>query len=150
MTEFMDHLKHRIEETKQRLQIATEKLQQAISDREMLNSDLQGYEGALAAEMRSQGIAAPKIQAKPILPVNGNHGSDVSKAEFARRFIRDRVETGSTPTDLFNGFVAAGIPIKKPYVYSLIQRLQKQATIKARRGKYYPDDQDHEAGKETA
>jgi hypothetical protein len=113
-------------------------MQQAMADRDMLGVDLQGYERALSAEMRDQGItASPKSTIQEPLPLNGT-GDVVSKAEFARQFIRGRAETGATPADLFKGFQDAKIPIKKPYIYALVQRLQGQTAIRLKRGKWYP------------
>jgi hypothetical protein len=150
MNDFLTYLRHRIEETKRKLHEANERVQQAMSERDMLGADLQGYERTLAAEMRNQGMSTlPNLPTQESPPINGAGTAETNKAEFARQFVREHAATGSTPTDLFNGFVAAGVPIKKPYVYSLVQRLQKQGAIKAKRGKYYPPDQPSEAAKET-
>ena len=64
----------------------------------------------------------------------------VNKAEFARQFIRGHADFGATPNEIFKSFKDAGIEVKKPYIYSLIQRFQnsKPPTIKAKRGKWYP------------
>lgn len=140
MNEFMDYLKHRIEETKHDLQAASERMQQAMADRDMLGADLQGYERTLAAEMRKRGITLPvgPTAAAPIPPKEPGDGTETNKAEFARRFMQEQAASGVTPTDLFNGFISAGIPIKKPYIYSLVQRLVGQGTIRKKRGRWYP------------
>lgn len=147
MSDFIDHLQHRIEETKRRLQDANERMQQAMADGQMLTADLQGYERTLAAEMRGQGVTdvSPKSATQGELPLNAGscNGAasaitEVSKAEFARQFIKNHAAGGATPADLYKGFQDAAIPIGKAYIYALIQRLQKQRAIRSRRNKWYP------------
>lgn len=141
MSDFVNYLQHRIEEAKRKLQEANDRIQQAVAEREMLTADLQGYERTLAAELRDQGI---KVSPQPVqMPLSDPGGDDnetggVNKAEFARQFVRKHGATGVTPNDIFQGFVDAEIPIKKPYIYALVQRLQKQNAIRPRRGKWYP------------
>lgn len=143
MSEIINYLQHRVEEAKSDLQGAVERMQQAVSDQEMFRNELQGYERALAAEMRRQGMpaASPAVQDELTL-TDDDAKADlvVNKAEFARQFIRDRADTGVTPNDIYKGFQDAKIEINKAYVYSLIQRLQasKPPAIKSKRGKWYP------------
>jgi hypothetical protein len=80
----------------------------------------------------------PKSAEQDDLPLNTEPGSEINKTEFARRFIRGRPDSGATPADILKGFQDAGIPIKKPYVYALVQRLQEQTAIKKKRGKWFP------------
>jgi hypothetical protein len=142
MSDFVNYLQHRVEDTKRKVKEAIERLNQAIAEREMLVADLAGYERALEAEMRSQGI---NVLPQPVqMPLNGTsngteHG-ETNKAEFVRQFVRAHADAGVTPNDIFKGFQDAGIPIKKPYVYSLVQRLQNQKppSIRSRRRKWYP------------
>jgi hypothetical protein len=143
----INHLEQRVDETKRDLQDAHEKVQEWMSREDMLRAELQGYERALAAEMRREGRAV--VAPPPAIPVSVSEKIEVqdsgaadvqSKAEFARKFIRDRVDTGATPAEIFKGFQEAGIPITKPYIYSVVQRLQKRKppAIRLRRGKWYP------------
>lgn len=82
----------------------------------------------------------PTAVAQSILPLDNDSTEDhaINKADFARQFIRSRAGTGATPADLMKGFENAGIAITKPYIYSLVQRLQKQNAIRKRRGKWHP------------
>ncbi len=143
MSEIVEFLNRRIAETKAKVQDANERAQKALADRDMWGADLQGYERALAAEMREEGVIAPVKPDSSAVPesANGDAADDMppmTKAEFARRFIRSRAESGATPADIFEGFQKAGIPVKKPYIYALVQRLQGQTAIRLRRGKWYP------------
>jgi hypothetical protein len=145
MSDFINYLQHRVEEVKRDLQDAVDRAHKANEDRGMFEKELQGYEQALSAEMRRQGWAASTVQsdAQERLPLNGEQ-EDIeegpNKAEFARQFFREHAESGVTPNDLFVGFQEAGIPIKKPYIYSLIQRLHtsKPPAIRSKRGKWFP------------
>ena len=140
MSDFIQFLKTRIDEAKRELQSATDRMNKAEAERAMLSAELQGYERTLAAENRRQGQAVSiSVVAGDSTQVSDSfNGETVSKAEFARQFIRSRADSGSTPNDIYQGFQAAGIAIKKPYVYALVQRLQKQTAIRPRRGKWYP------------
>jgi hypothetical protein len=142
MSDFVNYLQHRVDETKRKVQEITERMNQAITGREVLLADLAGYERALAAEMREQGmkVPAPLVQTPLATAETGlsNGNGETNKAEFTRRFVRSHADYGVTPSDIFKGFKDAGIPIQKPYVYALVQRLQKQGAIKSRRSKWYP------------
>jgi hypothetical protein len=104
----------------------------------MFTTELQGYEKALAAEMRRQGVGLQPIAGDQLALVGNGEAPPISKAHFARQYIQDHAAMGVTPNQLFEGFIAAKIQIKKPYIYSLIMRLQAQKSIVPRRGKYYP------------
>ena len=146
MNDFIAYLQNRIDDTRKRLQHVTDQIQRATTEREMLIGDLQGYERALAAETRSDSATVTDTPVRPTTQPNGAVHLDEpqeyteNKAEFARQFVRSHAQYGSTPSDIFKGFQDAGIPIKKPYIYALVQRLQKQKAIRQRRGRYYPED----------
>src|SRR5947208_2139539 len=93
---------------------------------ELLAADLEGFERVLSAERRINGVI-PMTEAPEQPNPQPNTTIDGNKAEFARQLIRKRADIGTLPNDLFKGFQEAGIPITKPYCYSLVQRLQKQA-----------------------
>ena len=139
--DFVSYLKHRVEQAKAEHQAACDRFVQLIAEREMLQAEVQGYERALAAELRRQGIAtsAAVSGTQEVLPLNDESSAEtINKAEFTRRFIRGRAELGSTPADILKGFQDAGIPVGKPYIYALVQRIQKQGFIRPKRGKWYP------------
>jgi hypothetical protein len=136
MPDFINHLQHRIETTKLRLKELSDQMGALTQEHQMATADLQGFERTLAAEMREQGMKVPQATAQETLPLNG--GGETNKAEFARKFIRGRADSGATPMDLYQGFKDAGIPIGRAYIYALVQRLQKQDAIRSRRGKWYP------------
>lgn len=150
MNDIIGYLQARIAEIKSDLQTTTEQLQRLNQDRQMLTNELQGYEQTLTGEIRRQsgglqtmvGDQLPLADNAQISIDNLPHGvqkpADMNKAEFARQYIRDHAAVGVTPTSLYDGFVAAQIPIKKPYIYSLMLRLVGQGAITIRRGKYYP------------
>jgi len=101
--------------------------------------------------MREEGLTVPpKLESSE--PASENTNGDgaievpLTKAEFARRFIRSRAESGATPADIFEGFQKAGIPVKKPYIYALVQRLQSQTAIRLKRGKWYPVPESERSG----
>ena len=140
-TGFIGHLQHRIQETKRELQDVADRMNQLQAQRDQLTTDLQGYEKALVAEMRREGQILPDLPVQAELPIdNGN----ANKAAFAREFIRSHADTGVTTAELFAGFESKGISIKKPYIYSLVQRLKGKA-IRERRGRYYPITEQEEA-----
>ena len=140
--DFVSYLKHRVEQARAEHQAACDRFVQLIAERDMLQAELQGYEKALAAELRRQGITGTSniLAAQETLPLSAGAAMEetVNKAEFARRFIRGRADTGATPGDIYKGFQDAGIPVGKPYIYALVQRIQKQGWIRPRRGKWYP------------
>src|ERR1022692_1421485 len=138
MDDFVNFLQHRIAETKGKLEDANKRMQQAIADRELFTADLQGYERSLSAEMRDQGVKVLPQAQQSELSLNGDNGGELNKTELARQFFRGHPQAGATPSDLFKGFQDAGIQIKKPYIYALVQRLQKQTAIRSRRGRWYP------------
>lgn len=152
MIDFVNYLQHRVSEARCDLDDVNKKLQKAMEDRDLLGAELQGYERALAAEMRRQGMVSPDPpdSRKPLPSETEDRDASVSKAEFARQFIRARAETGATPTDIMKGFQGAGIPIKKPYIYALVQRIQKQGAIKSKRGKWFPVPVSEQAANGTA
>lgn len=136
MSDILNYLQSRADEAKQKLQQVNEKIQALQSEKETLIGDLQGYERIVSAEMRERGVSGPLPA--PVTESVGQTGSDVNKAEFARKFIRERASSGVTPADIFRGFSDAGIQITRPYVYSLVQRLSKRNLIRQRRGKWFP------------
>jgi hypothetical protein len=142
MGDFINYLQQRLEHTKQALQVVNERIQKAAVERDMLTADLEGYERTLAAELRLHGIDAGDGQPEAVRP-NGAIGNgtgehaEINKAEFARCFFRDN-PNGLLPRDILRGFEKAGIPIGRPYIYALVQRLQKQGAIRQRRDKWYP------------
>lgn len=145
MGDFINYLQHRVEETKSDLDDAVKRMHKANEERGMLEKELQGYEQALSAEMRRQGLSASAAQSdsQEQLPLDSEQEdteSGANKAGFARQFFRSHAESGVTPNDLFVGFQEAGIPIKKPYIYALIQRFHnsKPPTIRSKRGKWFP------------
>jgi hypothetical protein len=140
MNDFVGYLQARIAETKRDLQEATEQLQRLSQTRQMFTNELQGYEQVLSAEIRRQDAGLQAITGgQGQLPLTGSaEKPPVNKAEFARQYICDHAAVGVTPNDLFDGFVVAQVPIKKPYIYSLVLRLVEQKAIMKRRGKYYP------------
>lgn len=153
MSDFVNYLQHRVEETKRKVQETTDRMNRAIAERQTLVDDLAGYERALSAEMREQGIKIPAQAVQmPLAGSNGNGANtgETSKAEFARQFVRGHADVGVTPNDIYKGFQDAGIPIKKPYIYALVQRLQKQTAIRSRRGKWYPVPESEQPLKESA
>ena len=106
----------------------------------MLIADLEGYERTLAAERRNSGIeaTASDVTQTPLSEThNGANHHEINKAEFARRVIRES-PNGLWPREILRAFERAGIPIGKPYIYALVQRLQKQGVIRQRRDKWYP------------
>jgi hypothetical protein len=154
MSDFINYLQHRVEEARRDLQGAQERMRQAIADQDMLTAELRGYEQALAAEMRRQGMAPIAVASQDQLTLTDvvQEETGVNKAEFARNFIRDHADTGVTPGDIFRGFKDARIPIGRAYVYSIIQRLQssRPPAIKSRRGKWYPVPESEQSANGTA
>lgn len=152
MSDFINYLQHRVEETKRKVQEKTERITQDCAEREVLVADLSAYERTLAAEMRGQGMDVPPQLVQ--MPLNGTGNSadpgETNKAEFARQFVRAHADAGVTPNDIFRGFQDAGISIKKPYIYALVQRLQKQTAIRQRRGKWYPVPESEQSVSGTA
>lgn len=139
----ISYLGQRVEAIKRELQVKTEELNRVAAEKESLEADLEAYQRALSAEKRSIGINSTPEESPATASV-----PDVNKAEFARRFIRDRANIGTTPTDLYSGFADAGIPISRAYMYALLQRLQKQQAIRHRRKKWFPvpaEEQEAEA-----
>lgn len=140
MNDFIGYLQARIAETKHDIQAATDQLQSIGQARQILTNELQGYEQTLAAEIRRQnaGLQPTTGDQAQLSLADSTEKPPVNKAEFARQYIRGHAVVGVTPNDLFDGFVVAQIPIKKPYIYSLVLRLVEQKAITKRRGKYYP------------
>jgi hypothetical protein len=141
MGDFITYLQRRVEDTRQALDAINIQIQKANADRLVLMADLDGYERTLGAEMRLQGIAPVALPAPPPSGPPAGNGTgkheETNKAEFARQLIRDN-PNGLWPRDILHGFQKAGIPIAKPYIYALVQRLQKQGAIRQRRDKWYP------------
>jgi hypothetical protein len=139
MADFITYLEGRVQETKRTLQSVTERIQKANVERETLIADLEGYERTLSAEKRIRGVEAEPLQSEAIHSSNGSRAGlpEVNKADFARQFIRDH-PGGVLPRDIMRGFQEKGIPIGKPYIYALVQRLQKQGQIRQRRDRWYP------------
>lgn len=149
MNGILELLEQRIQETRRALDGAHRRVQAAIEERDAMASDLQGYERALVAEKRRQGVsvdrtppAEVRVELRDSLSQSDGvmtiEGGSVNKAEFVRQFVRDHAATGVTPNDIYKGFVAAGIVIRRPYIYCMVQRLQERHEITGRRGKYYP------------
>lgn len=145
MSDICNHLQHRIEEARHDLQSVVERIQQATAERDLLTAELQGYEKALAAEMRRDGVSVPEPARQIQLPIEAPKPERWSKAEFARKFFREHADAGATPGDLYDRFVECSVSIKKPYVYSLVQRLQAQNVIRKKRGKWFPVQESQEA-----
>jgi hypothetical protein len=138
MSDVINYLQHRVEEVRRDHQLAMDRMMQAAAERDLLASELQGYEKALSAEVRRQGFAtvATKPDAQGTLSLPDLNSDSTNKAEFARQFIR-RCPDGVDPGQIFEAFRCQNIPIKKPYVYALVQRLRDQGAIRQRRGRWF-------------
>ena len=143
MSDIRNYLQHRIEETRSDLQSVVERIQQATAERDLLTAELQGYEKTLAAEMRRNGVPVPAPAKQISLPMDSPSVEGPNKTEFARNFFREHADAGATPGELYDGFVKAGIRIKRPYIYSLVQRLQGKA-IRKKRGRWFPVQESQE------
>jgi hypothetical protein len=61
----------------------------------------------------------------------------ITKAQFARRFIKEHAAEGFTSADLLNAFRDGKVEIQKTYLYSLIQRFEDQKVICQKNSRYY-------------
>jgi hypothetical protein len=124
-------LEKRIETTRRNIQATRTELKN-------LEDALVGYVRVLEMERKISGQYAPLFNIIQETTASlGQPEKEPSKADFARQFIRDNPH-GVSPEELLKGFERASISIAKPYVYSLLQRLRDQQTIKQRRGRWYP------------
>lgn len=135
MAEIIEVLEQRVEATKTALDDVLCRLQQMENERDKLRADLEGYQRALAAEKRLQGLVEVQDEFSP--SDDGMGEPAPKKAAFARDFIQKHSATGVTPHTLFRGFQVAGIPIKMAYIYSLLMRLKAAKSIRVERGKYF-------------
>ncbi len=80
-------------------------------------------------------MPSPAFQPPPSIDVP----VEMKKADFARRYIKDQGQTGVLPVELFKAFDAAGMKIKRSYLYSLLQRLVEQHEVSQdASGRYIP------------
>lgn len=138
-TDFVSYLQQRIDEATKKLQAVNEQIQKLNTDRENLVGDIDGYKRTLVAETRGTAIHTMASTSASVPAIDEiKLDARPNKAEFARQFVRGRVQFGVTPGDIFQGFHDSGIKITKPYVYSILQRLRTQGEIRQKRGKWFP------------
>jgi hypothetical protein len=99
--------------------------------------------GALASDLEFSG-QSPTTSFRVATQPNENSAerpsepASVTKAQFARQFIKDHAVDGFTSAELLSAFRENGIEIYKSYLYSLIQRFEDQRVIHQRDSRYYP------------
>ncbi len=138
--DMVGYLQNRIKETRADIEALQKRIAEATAENNLLVSELQGYERTLNAELRRQGLQFNEPGASVQLPLAGDdhHEESSNKTDFAWQTIFKRGETGTTTDELYKAFAAAGIQVRKPYLYSILMRLREKQKIRARRGKYYP------------
>jgi hypothetical protein len=152
----IEHLRERIRETTAALDAAHAEVTAAKAREDGLAADLEGYKMALQAEMKRNVVAASpataeaevvrvqdEASAQINLAVLSKDDEPVNKTNLVHNMIREHVD-GLTPPDVYRAIKNLGIEIHRNYVYSILDRLQKQGKIKLRRDKYVATDTDLE------
>ena len=137
MNPLLEQLEKRIEEKRKELGSLESKLRILSAERDAAVSDLAGYEGALGAERRRNGIEGPQA-ATAIDKADMPSADDrFNKTTFVQNLI-EKHSTGITAAEIWKAFTAAGHPTLRNYVYAILGRLHGKGKIVERKGKYYP------------
>jgi hypothetical protein len=142
---FLDTIKLRLAETQREHQEATAEFQRAQAKFQTIAQRLQSWQIAFQTETQreqaeaahaNQGTKQPETPPRPvqnatITIVAGNH--DVNKTDLIRQCLRQH-PAGMTGKELWD---AVKIQIShRPYVYSVLKRLQDNEEVIVRRKKY--------------
>jgi hypothetical protein len=141
MNQFLDTLKARLEEAQRRVQIATQRLQAAQVEHQSASQAFSSWTIAYQEEMRKeQGIqAVPPAIPSPAVPVRSSPAPtdrlEVNKTEIVRNILREH-PAGMSASELWRS-VNTQIA-HRPYLYSILKRLNDKGDIYKKRGKYFP------------
>ena len=144
MSQFLETLKLRVDEAQKRFQEATAKFQTAQLEHQAAAQQFNSWNTAYQSELRKeQGDPAPTNQPTTVtttITLN-HHGvttrsdDSVNKTEIVRSVLRQN-PGGIAPNDLWKA-VNAQIT-HRPYLYSILKRLNDKGDVFKKRGKYFP------------
>jgi hypothetical protein len=129
-------LDDKLEITKTQLVEAQRIAKEANEKAELLASKVDAYRKALAAET-GEGTVQPEKTGFDSLFV-GEPASEINKSQIVRDVIFAMAERGATTKDIREGITKSEVPFSHNYLYSVLQRLKRNQTIREARGKYYP------------
>jgi hypothetical protein len=140
MSQFLETLKLRLDEAQKRLQGAAAKFQVAQVEHQNAVQEFNSWQLAYQNELRREGNPPPlpvQENQKVNIParVPQSDPSEVNKTEIVRSLLKQN-PGGITPTDLWAA-VNARIT-HRPYLYSVLKRLNDKGEIFKKRGKYFP------------
>jgi hypothetical protein len=117
--------------------IAAQRIAKEANDKaDSLATRVDAYRKALAAET-GEGTAKPEKTGVDSLFV-GEPATEINKSQIVRDVIFAMAERGATTADIRAGISKSGIIFSPNYLYSILQRLKRNQTIRIARGKYFP------------
>lgn len=129
-------LEERLRATKDELDEAQRIAKKATDKAEFLASKVDAFRKALAAETEER-KPQPESTGVDSLFV-GEPATEINKSQIVRDVIFAKAEQGATTKDIREGITKSGVVFSPNYLYSILQRLKRNRTIREARGKYYP------------
>ena len=141
MTSLIEQLRSRVEQTRKELEEARKRLVDAQAHEQMLQTELNGYQKAIEAELRREGKLSMTATAIPASAVQTDGArTGARKTDFVRSLLKDRGPQGVTPVDVWAAFKKTGqfTKMHRNYVYAILARLKERGEVVERNGKYFP------------
>jgi hypothetical protein len=117
--------------------IAAQRIAKEANDKaDSLASRVDAFRKALAAETGERTVQPEKAGVDSLFV--SEPASEINKSQIVRDVIFAMAERGATTADIRAGISKSGILFSPNYLYSVLQRLKRNQTIRIARGKYYP------------
>jgi hypothetical protein len=149
MSEFLDTLRTRLEDSQKRFQATQQKLQQAQQEHQAAAQEFSSWQNTVAIETRREQEQAPLLASKvpmpimgpesqqpkaPPLPTDSQGGAPAVNKTDAVKVALQQHPNGATPKQICEE-VKDQVP--RTYVYSVLKRLKDRNLASLKRGKYY-------------
>lgn len=150
MSQFLETLKTRMDDSQKRLQVAQQKLQVAQVEYQSVAQEFASWQNAVNVEMHKEEREAAGTVLPPRSEPPGQSAPSTTdqrnKTELVRELLRQN-PMGIAPVDLWRKL--EGQIANRVYLYSVLKRLKDRGEAIERRGKYFtrmvpPRDQNKE------
>ena len=138
MNTLADRLRQKADEMRSDLEAAQQDIALAKVKEEAIAASLASYEQAHQEALRQSRAdgAGQKEGTEPQVPSTDDAPN---KTGVVESIVDEGASRGGVAAaDVYAEFVRRDIPIKHPYVYSILNRLKKRGRITLRRGRYVP------------
>jgi len=136
MSDFLETLKHRMQEAQQKFLAAQQKLNGFQAEFQAAAQEFQAWQTLVKSETakEEQGKSSPSATPVPAIAATINNKSEGNKTEAVRELLRQH-PVGMLPGDIWKQLEPQ--MGKRAYLYSILKRLKDRGDVRERRGKYF-------------